>query len=162
VQARLRELRGRWLQQPPVPREVVAPLAARFEAAVAAIVTAAPGAVSGTEFDAAANQRRLEDLCARAEKLAGPSPARREAVSPASILATQLREALAANTIGGRVDDDSRWRSAEQEVRQLQSAWTHVGYVPEPAFRDLTSRFQRACQRFFDQRDQRRRAMAGR
>jgi hypothetical protein len=163
VQARLRDLRARWTHVPPVPRDVAAPLAARFEAAVAAIVAAAPEAVSGTEFDAAANQRRLEDLCARAEKLAGPAPARREAaVSPASILATQLREALAANTIGGRVDDEARWRAAEQEVRQLQSAWTHVGFVPEPAFRDLTLRFQRACQRFFDQRDQRRRAMAGR
>jgi hypothetical protein len=163
IQAKLRELRGRWMQQPAVPRDVVAPLAARFETAIASIVAAAPDAVTGTEFDAAANQRRLEDLCARAEKLAGPSPARREAaVSPASILATQLREALAANTIGGRVDDEAKWRSAEQEVRQLQSQWTHVGFVPEPAFRDLTNRFQRACQRFFDQRDQRRRAMAGR
>jgi hypothetical protein len=163
VQTTLRDLRGRWMQQPPVPREVAAPLAARFEAAVAAIVAAAPDAVTGTEFDAAANQRRLEDLCVRAEKLAGPSPAKREAaVSPASILATQLREALAANTIGGRADDEGKWRSAEQEVRQLQSQWTHVGFVPEPAFRELTSRFQRACQRFFDQRDQRRRAMAGR
>jgi hypothetical protein len=163
LQARLRDLRGRWMQQPAVPRDVAAPLLARFEAAIAAIAAAAPDAVSGTEFDASANQRRLEDLCARAEKLAGPSTAKREAaVSPASILATQLREALAANTIGGRVDDEAKWRSAEQEVRQLQSQWTHVGFVPEPAFRDLTNRFQRACQRFFDQRDQRRRAMAGR
>jgi hypothetical protein len=162
VQAKLRDLRARWLQAPPVPREAVQPIAQRFEAALAAIVSAAPDAVSGTEFDASANQRRLEDLCSRAEKLAGPAPARREATTPASILATQLREALAANTIGGRVDDEARWRAAEQEMRQLQSAWTHVGYVPEPAFRDLTLRFQRASQRFFDQRDQRRRAMAGR
>jgi hypothetical protein len=41
------------------------------------------------------------------------------------------------------------------------SVLEHVGYVPEPAFKDLTLRFQRACQRFFDQRDQRRRALAG-
>ena len=126
------------------------------------VKTTVNNAVSGTEFDASANQRRLEELCARAEKLAGPAPARRETPSPASILASQLREALAANTIGGRADDEARWRAAEQEMRQLQSAWTHVGYVPEPAFRDLTLRFQRASQRFFDQRDQRRRAMAGR
>jgi len=161
VQGHLRDLRARWMQLPPVPREVAAPLTDRFDKAVAAIVAAAPQAVTGTEFDASANQRRLEELCSRAEKLAGPAPAKREPVSPASILATQLREALAANTIGGRVDDEARWRSAEQEVRQLQSQWTHVGFVPEPAFRDLTLRFQRACQRFFDQRDQRRRAMAG-
>ena len=162
VQATLRDFRARWLQAPPVPREVAAPVAQRFEAALAAVVAAAPQAVSGTEFDTAANQRRLEELCARAEKLAGPAPARRDATSPATILAAQLREALAANTIGGRADDEARWRAAEQEMRQLQSAWTQVGYVPDPAFRDLTLRFQRASQRFFDQRDQRRKAMAGR
>ncbi len=162
VQAKLREFRARWQQAPPVPREAAAPVAQRFEAALAAIVAAAPEAVTGTEFDASANVRRLEELCARAEKLAGPAPARRDETSPASILAAQLREALAANTIGGRADDEARWRAAEQEIRQLQSAWTHVGYVPESAFRDLTLRFQRASQRFFDQRDQRRKAMAGR
>ena len=42
-------------------------------------------------------------------------PSRRDAVSPAAILATQLREALAANTIGGRAEDESKARAAEQE-----------------------------------------------
>ena len=99
---------------------------------------------------------------ARAEKLAGPEPARGDAASPASILAMQLREALAANTIGGRGDDEAKLRTAEHEIRQLQASWTQVGFVPEAQARPLAQRFQRACQRFFDQREQRRRALAGR
>ena len=129
--AAVRSLRTRWANAPVLPREVLAPLSQRFEAALAAVVGADPDAVRGTEFDVAANLRRLQDLVARAESLAGPEPARRDAVSPASILATQLREALAANTIGGRADDEAKVRAAEHEIRQLQSAWTQVGFVPD-------------------------------
>ena len=157
----VRSLRTRWANAPVLPREVLAPLSQRFEAALAAVVGADPDAVRGTEFDVTANLRRLQELVSRAESLAGPEPARRDAVSPASILATQLREALAANTIGGRADDESKVRAAEQEMRQLQSAWTQVGFVPDTQARPLAMRFQRACQRFFDQREQRRRALAG-
>jgi hypothetical protein len=157
----VRGLRTRWAEAPALPRDVLAPLVPRFEAALAAIVGTAPEAVRGTEFDVSQNVRRLEDLVARAEKLAGPEPASREPATPATILAAQLREALAANTIGGRADDESKWRAAEHELRHLQSTWTTVGFVPEAQARPLVQRFQRACQRFFDQREQRRRALAG-
>jgi hypothetical protein len=157
----VRSLRTRWANAPVLPRDVLGPLAQRFEAALAAVVGADPDALRGTEFDVTANVRRLQELVARAESLAGPEPARREAVSPASILATQLREALAANTIGGRADDESKVRAAEQEIRHLQAAWTQVGFVPDTQARPLAMRFQRACQRFFDHREQRRRALAG-
>jgi hypothetical protein len=159
--AAVRSLRARWANAPVLPRDVLAPIAQRFEAALAGAVGADPDAVRGTEFDIAANLRRLRDLVSRAEQLAGPEPARREAASPAAILATQLREALAANTIGGRADDESKVRAAEQEIRQLQTSWSHVGFVPDAQARPLAQRFQRACQRFFDQREQRRRALAG-
>ena len=160
--AAVRSLRTRWANAPVLPRDVLAPLAQRFEAALSAAVGADPDAVRGTEFDVSANLRRLQDLVARAEKLAGPEPARGDAASPASILAMQLREALAANTIGGRGDDEAKLRTAEHEIRQLQASWTQVGFVPEAQARPLALRFQRACQRFFDQREQRRRALAGR
>jgi hypothetical protein len=159
--AAVRSLRARWANAPVLPRDVLAPITQRFEAALAGAVGADPDAVRGTEFDVAANLRRLQELVSRAEQLAGPEPARRDAVSPAAILATQLREALAANTIGGRADDESKVRAAEQEIRQLQTAWSQVGFVPDAQARPLALRFQRACQRFFDQREQRRRALAG-
>jgi len=160
--AAVRSLRARWAEAPVLPRDVLAPLAHRFEAALVAAVGSDPSAVRGTEFDVAANVRRLEELVTRAERLAGPESSRRDAVSPASILAAQLREALAANTIGGRGDDEAKVRAAEHEIRHLQNAWTQVGFVPDAQVRPLAQRFQRACQRFYEQRDQRRRALASR
>jgi hypothetical protein len=159
--AHLRQLRASWAQAPAVPREAGVALAQRFERTLATVITANPATFAGTEFDVPSNLRRLHDLVSRAERLAGPAPASREAVSPAALLATQLREALAANTIGGRVDDEARWRSAEQELRQLQASWTQVGFVPDADLRPLTSRFQRAWQRFYDQRDQKKRPLVG-
>jgi hypothetical protein len=157
VLAELRRLKTAWTHAPTVPREAGAALTQRFEQALTAVIAARAATVAGSEFDVAANRRRLEDLVGRAERLAGPAAAPREAVSPAALLATQLREALAANTIGGRVDDDSKWRSAEHELRQLQSAWTEIGFVPDADLRPLATRFQRASQRFYDQREHRRR-----
>jgi hypothetical protein len=58
-----------------------------------------------------------------------------------------LKEALAANTIGGKVDDDSRWRAAADDVRQAQASLARVGHVPEEARRVLADRFQRASRR---------------
>ena len=62
-----------------------------------------------------------------------------------------LKEALAANTIGGKVDDDSRWRAAQEDVRQAQASWSRIGPVPDAATpRRSTDRFQRACRRIAD------------
>ncbi len=80
-----------------------------------------------------------------------------EQLSPAAILATQLREALAANTIGGRADDEARWRNAADEVRRAQASWRRLGPIPDAIGGELEARFQGACTRFFRQLDQRRR-----
>jgi hypothetical protein len=55
-----------------------------------------------------------------------------------------LKDALAANTIGGKADSDARLRAAAEDVRQAQSSWSRIGTVPEEARRQLTDRFQRA------------------
>ena len=59
------------------------------------------------------------------------------------------REALATNTMGGRVADESRARAAAEEARKAQAAWLRLGYVPEEARRDLQERFDRACRAIF-------------
>jgi hypothetical protein len=69
------------------------------------------------------------------------------ALSPTTRLAAMLKEALAANTIGGKVDDDSRWRAAMEDVRQAQESWSRIGLVPDAVRRLLTDRFQRAIRR---------------
>jgi hypothetical protein len=58
-----------------------------------------------------------------------------------------LKEALAANTIGGKVDEESRWRAVADEVRRAQASWSRIGPVPEEIKRALADRFQRACRR---------------
>ena len=61
-----------------------------------------------------------------------------------------LKEALAANTIGGKADDDHRLRAATEEVRQAQANWSRIGPVPDEARRVLADRFQKAIRRISD------------
>jgi hypothetical protein len=147
-----RALRGRWQHAPAVPREAEERLAERFDAALVRLVEAAPDRFRGTELDLDANHRRLEQLCARVENLAPRVPSSGTETSPAFTLAQQLREALAANTIGGRVDEEAKWRAAAEDVRRAQEDWHRVGPVRPGVQAELLARFQRAAQRVFDQR----------
>jgi hypothetical protein len=88
--------------------------------------------------------KKVEDLVA---SLTGPAAAPEADASPATRLAAMLKEALAANTIGGRAGDDSRWRAAADEVRQAQAAWARLGPVPDAVRRQLLDRFQRASRK---------------
>jgi hypothetical protein len=123
----------------------------RFAGAVAAVLARWPSAFAGTDLDPEANRKRLESLVKRIEDLAnsvaGQSLAVDENLSPTARLATMLKEALAANTIGGKVDTDSKLRAAAEEVRQAQASWSRVGMVAEDVRRPLAERFQRACRR---------------
>jgi hypothetical protein len=85
----------------------------------------------------------MEDL---AKSLGAPTSAAGPdaALSPTNRLAAMLKEALAANTIGGKVDDDARLRAAAEDVRQAQANWSRIGFVPEESRRSLTDRFSRA------------------
>jgi hypothetical protein len=58
-----------------------------------------------------------------------------------------LKEALASNTIGGKVDEESRLRAAAEEVRQAQASWARIGPVPDDVRRALGDRFSRACRK---------------
>src|SRR5204863_10206664 len=81
--------------------------------------------------------------------LGGAVPA--AALSPTTRLAAMLKEALATNTIGGKVDEESRWRAAQEDVRQAQASWSRIGPVADEARRRaLMDRFQSACRRIVD------------
>jgi hypothetical protein len=84
--------------------------------------------------------KRLEDLAA---SLKGGAP-EQEPLSPTTRLAAMLKEALAANTIGGKVDVESRRRAAQEDVRHAQASWSRIGPVADDARRALAERFQRA------------------
>jgi hypothetical protein len=119
----------------------------RFEAAVAAVIARWPAAFAGSDLDPDANRRRMEALVCKMEDLAasllGPRTVD-QALSSTSRLAAMLKDALAANTIGGKADNDTRLRAAAEDVRQAQSSWSRIGLVPEDVRRQLSDRFHRA------------------
>ncbi len=148
--------RRQWDQGPPLPRTLGEGLQERYTAVMGRLLETYPTAFAGTDLDPQENRARLEQLCRTVETLSGDDKPT-EQLSPAAILAAQWREALAANTIGGRVDDDARFRQAMDEIKKAQAAWRRVGPVPAAVAQELTDRFQRACQRVMKQRDSRRR-----
>ncbi|HSC27821.1 MAG TPA: DUF349 domain-containing protein [Vicinamibacterales bacterium] len=145
---RVRSLRTRWNQTTPVVRQGADPLSARFVGALERLIAGYPEAFKGTELDVEASRQKMAKLCGRVEgfvaDVAGPA-------GSSKALADMLREALAANTIGGRAGEESKWRAMADEVRQAQSVWSRLGPVPGDAGRELSDRFHRACNRFFDQ-----------
>ncbi len=144
---RVRSLRSRWNQTTPVVRQGADPLSARFVEALERLMAAIPDAFKGTELDADASRQKMEKLCTRVEGfLVEGTPTS----SGSQALADMLREALASNTIGGRAGEESKWRAMSDDVRQAQASWSRLGPVPGEAGRQLTERFHRACNKFFD------------
>ncbi len=155
--AKVRALRSRWQQELAlrgVDPDRAAALDRRFTAAVEGVIATWPQAFAGTDLDPEANRERMDALVRRVETLAsslgGPAAAGGDALSPTTRLAAMLKEALAANTIGGKVDEESRWRAAEEDVRQAQASWSRLGPVSEETRRALADRFQRACRRVLE------------
>lgn len=139
----------RWQEPVRLSRALAEPLEARFDRALVRILSADPARFKGTPLDVEANRQRMEQLCRQVESyVAGRLSPRELAAAPAATLATMLKDALAANTIGGRVDDEARWRAAAAAVRDAQAAWRRLGPVPGEVGRQLDQRFRRACRRF--------------
>jgi hypothetical protein len=151
----IQQARARWQQAPELPRQMQQDLAVRFHEALGRLMATWPAAFSGTDLDPEVTRRRMEKLVTKVEELASASGNHSARLSPAELLARQWRERLASNTIaGGRTPetDESRWRAAEQDLRNAQAQWTRLGPVPADVAGPLNERFQRACRRFFEQR----------
>src|SRR5690242_9691763 len=88
--------------------------------------------------------KRVEDLAASLTRWDLAADA---ALSPTDRLASMLKEALAANTIGGKVDLESRHKAAQDELRQAQASWARIGPVEDTVRRQLVDPFQRAARR---------------
>jgi hypothetical protein len=145
---RLRAAQAEWKAAPAVSGPQASALAARHAAAVEAIVDAWPEAFKGTDLDTAANRARLEALCATVEAMSKDEakPAS-TAASPAAVLAERWREALAANTMGARVDESALKRERKDKVEAARAAWSRVGPVGASDRERLTARFRDACRR---------------
>jgi len=155
---RIRTLRVRWQQElvaRGVDRERAAALDERYAQAFGKALARWPQALAGSEFDPDSNRRRMESIVKRMEELAnsiaGAAEAQDASLSPTSRLAAMLKDALAANTIGGKADNESRYRAADEEVRQAQANWSRIGPVPDEVRRALVDRFQSAIRRIHNQ-----------
>ena len=147
----VREIQGRWRAAPEVPLEIQRQLLARFGRAVSRLVEAYPERFSGTDLDPARALKRLEKLVERAESLLPSATLDQGGASPAEILATRWREALASNTMGVKVDAGARRRAAMDEAKRLQAERRQLGQIAGDDGRRLTDRFQKACDRIFQQ-----------
>ena len=145
---RVRDLQQQWRQAPDLPHALRRKLAARFGQAVSRVVAAYPAAFRGTELDPARQLARLDELCRRVESLIGKEI--EPDASPAEILATRWRDALASNLMGARVDEGARRRAAIEQVKRLQAERRKLGQLPGPEGQRLAERFQQACDRLFD------------
>ncbi|HEY6359774.1 MAG TPA: DUF349 domain-containing protein [Vicinamibacterales bacterium] len=152
----IHEARARWQHAPELPRQIQQDFAARYHQALGRLVATWPAAFAGSDLDPENTRKRMEKLLARVEELVSAQPKPQAPLSPAELLAQQWRERLAANTMTGSrsaaESEDSRWRAAEQEVRNAQAQWMRLGPVPPEVAGPLNERFQRACRRFYDQR----------
>jgi uncharacterized coiled-coil protein SlyX len=147
---RVAAIRAEWRQLAPVPRAQELELTKRFQAALADVVERVPAAFTGTDLDPERNQGALEQLCERVEALLGDSAKSpvADGRSPAEVLAAQLREVLASNTMGARVDPAVQQRADIEEVKRIQTERRGLGVVIGEAGRQLSDRFRAACDRF--------------
>ncbi len=146
---RVRSLRTRWNQSSSAVRQGADPLSVRFLEALERVMATHPDRFHGTELDVDASRQKMERLCARVEGFLAEAP--QAPANSSQALADMLREALASNTIGGRGSEEARWRAMAEDVRQAQASWSRLGPVPGQTGRELTERFHKACNRFFDQ-----------
>ncbi len=136
-------------------------LRARFDAALHAVIGSAGEAFAGTRFDVGAQVARRTALCEDVETaVAGPSKPSEAGASPVATLAALLKESLAANTIGGRVNEDAKLRVVADRVRRAQQQWRDLGPAFGEAAVALETRFHHAVRRFFDRHPELRHAPA--
>jgi len=152
--ARVQTAQTAWRQAGELPRDLMAPLDERFARVRDRLVELFPQAFAGTELDPEASRRKAEKLLARVEGLLKDlAPDGGAAtIQTTEELAARLRDALAANTIGGKEAQEARWHSATSEVETARTSWQRLGPMPGAEGKALAERFDRACQQFFEQR----------
>jgi hypothetical protein len=123
---KVQQLRTTWNRSVPIPSAEMKPLADRWQTALSGIVALYPEAFAGTDLDPHQVVRRMEKLVARVEGLAGDLDQPAEGLSHTEQLAARLRSALASNAMGGRANEDAKWRAALDEVHDAQSEWQRL------------------------------------
>jgi len=119
----------------------------RLQAARDRLVEAFPESFRGTELDPEANRTKREKLCERIESVAAEFESLEGTPLSTQDLARRLKEALAARTIGGASEAESRRKTLQEEAQAARSHWERLGSVVGEQGRALEKRFQAALAR---------------
>ena len=144
---RVQQLRTTWNRSVPIPVAEFKALTDRWHAALTRTVAVAPQAFAGTDLDPAIVIQRMEKLVGRVEAFLEEMDDSTEGLSHTELLAAKLRSALATNAMGGRVNEDAKWRAATDAVKDAQAAWQRLPPTKDPAVEGLSARFREACRR---------------
>lgn len=142
---KIRQLQQRWRQAPEIPLEFSRKLAARFGQALTRLSETYPDCFRGTDLDPERKLTRLVKLCERVEALKPQDASVSDVASPAEILATKWRDALASNLMGAPVDAMTERRSALEEVKRAKIDCRRLGTVSGDQAEKLLDRFHSAC-----------------
>jgi hypothetical protein len=148
--SRVQQLRATWNRSVPIPAAEMKPLTDRWQAALTRIVDRRADAFKGTDLDPTAIRQKMDKLIAKVESYLSDVREAPAGQSQAEILAARLRSALASNAMGGRANEDTKWRAAADAVKEAQSAWLRLSQVAGPDARALETRFRDVCRRVMD------------
>lgn len=128
---KIQSMRTTWNRAVPIPTAEFRALVARWQTALTAIIAKWPDAFKGTDVDPAAAVQRMEKLVGKLEHLlkdlsATTGTEQKKALSPTEELAAKLRNAFATNAMGKDKQDDSKWRSANDTLKDAQQAWQRL------------------------------------
>ncbi|MDY7096241.1 MAG: hypothetical protein SX243_24970, partial [Acidobacteriota bacterium] len=146
VAERIQELRGQWNQAGEVPERHVAGLQKNYSQVTDRLVAAYGEQLQGTDLDPEVNHRKREQIIDELEQLVAKTKEelKDEPDEPSlEDLASQLKQALAANTIrgagGGGADD--AWKRREQKAQRLEDRFKKL---PGKAHDELMVRLSNA------------------
>jgi uncharacterized protein DUF349 len=144
-------LRTNWNRGVPVQAAEMRTLADRWQTAFTNVLSRWPEAFSGSDLDPVVVRQRMEKLVAKIESLASETRDDTfEGRSQTEVLAARLRSALASNAMGGRVNDEAKWRHATDTVKDAQAAWLRLPPIAGAEAAALERRFRDACRRVME------------
>lgn len=151
---KIQTLRTTWNRAVPIPTAEFRTLTDTWQKTLASVIAKWPDAFKGTDVDPAAAVTRMEKLVARLEtlleQLTDGAPEPKKALSPTEMLAQKLRSALAQNAMGKSTNDDGKWRSAGDTLKDAQASWQRLPPVPGDQAAELQKKFANVARKIGD------------
>ena len=151
---KIQTLRTTWNRAVPIPSAEFRLLVDRWQKTLAGVIARWPEAFKGTDVDPAAAVQRMEKLVSKLEALLkelGAAPTdQRKTLSPTEELAAKLRNAFATNAMGKDKQDDAKWRSANDSLKDAQQSWQRLPPIVSDEVTKLEQRFTNAARKVAD------------